>query len=83
MRANDSGFDSGSDSLRYSLSENPVTMIIGPFCAFATLAIGGLFGFHVFLMCNNVTTNEQLKHTFRGKPNPYFEGRCFYYHHLF
>ena len=59
IRANDSG-ESGADSLRESLSENPVTMIVGPFAAFAALSIGGLTGFHVFLMCENVTTNEQV-----------------------
>ena len=37
---------------------------------------GGLASYHCGLVCNNQTTNEDLKHTWDGTTNPHDKGCC-------
>ena len=53
-----------NESFGSSLSENMHASIIIPLCLIFFLLVGLLLGFHVFLICKNVTTHEYLKHVY-------------------
>lgn len=57
---------------------SPVSLAEGIICFFSVWSILGLAGFHSYLVCLNLTTNEEVKGSFSRKrqnaiPNPYAE----------
>jgi len=53
---------------------SPFTPLIALFTFFMFFSVAGLAGYHQYLICNGTTTNEELKGTFRKKPNPWDKG---------
>eukprot|EP01097_Dermamoeba_algensis_P002532 TRINITY_DN2009_c0_g1_i1.p1 TRINITY_DN2009_c0_g1~~TRINITY_DN2009_c0_g1_i1.p1 ORF type:complete len:305 (-),score=26.97 TRINITY_DN2009_c0_g1_i1:427-1341(-) len=68
--------DSGGDALLDSLRTSPVSPVLCVLTAIVVLAMAKLVGFHIYLVCVNQTTNEQIKRTYRKARNPYFVGRA-------
>lgn len=80
--ADDSGKDSSTEAFTYALDHAPFAfvMIIYAFAVShrqALVFIGGLFTFHMHLMCIEQTTAEKLKKTWKKQGfNPYERGSC-------
>mmetsp|Transcript_5788 Transcript_5788/g.16418 ORF Transcript_5788/g.16418 Transcript_5788/m.16418 type:complete len:301 (+) Transcript_5788:205-1107(+) len=68
----------GASAFGDALGDNPVALLVALFALFAASAVGGLSLFHVYLNCNNVSTNEQLKGSYKKIGNPFWEGYCMY-----
>jgi hypothetical protein len=53
-----------TESFGSSMSENIHASVAIPVCIIFLFLVGLLLGFHIFLICKNVTTHEYLKHTY-------------------
>jgi hypothetical protein len=70
--------ESAATALGEALADNPASLIVLVFVSIVLFLIGGLAGFHGYLLWRNVTTNEELKGLYRGNQNPYRRGRLLY-----
>jgi len=68
--------ESDLDSFEAALRSQPASLLLAIYAFMALWFVGGLCGFHVFLVCVGQTTNEKLKATFpRGSPHSH---GCYY-----
>jgi len=69
----------GLQKFAEAMIANPMSLIVAllALCAFGGLC--ALSGFHSYLLCKNVTTNEELKNSYNNKANPFFRGRILYW----
>lgn len=75
LNTNESPEPQRSDAMRDALSKSYYFSIILSVYALGGLCfVGSLSGFHCFLAGANVTTNEQIKKTYKGRKNPNAEG---------
>lgn len=63
-----------------AIRETPATVIQGLICFFSIWSILGLWGYHTYLICRSVTTNEDIKETWNSSShhgrmkNPFSKG---------
>ena len=70
--------DGSAEAFGDALYSNPTPLIVGVFLFLILFAIGGLSGFHGYLIWRNVSTNEELKGMYRGDLHPFRQGRILY-----
>ncbi|PAA71957.1 hypothetical protein BOX15_Mlig022842g1 [Macrostomum lignano] len=58
------------DNLFDALKESPASILVALVAFFSIWSVMGLAGFHVLLMCREVSTNEDIKGVFNKKRNP-------------
>jgi len=69
-----------SSSFADAIRETPATVVEGLICFFSIWSVLGLWGYHTYLICRSVTTNEDIKDTWnvshRGleMKNPFSKG---------
>lgn len=77
MNTNESDKSNTGDKLKDGLHESYYFSIILPIYALAGLGfVGGLTGFHCFLVGSGISTNEFIKKTFKNRNNPFSHGFC-------
>ncbi|CAF3302627.1 unnamed protein product, partial [Rotaria sp. Silwood2] len=63
-----------------AIRDTPATVVEAIICFFSIWSIVGLWGYHTYLICRSVTTNEDIKNTWNiSRPgvtmkNPYSKG---------
>ena len=50
-----------SAALEATLRRNPISLLLAIYAFAALFFVGGLCGFHVYLVCAGLTTNEQVR----------------------
>ncbi|CAI5961409.1 unnamed protein product [Closterium sp. NIES-64] len=66
----------GTRTVWQAMGQAPVAVVLMGFTFLAVWFVGGLSGFHIYLMCRNQTTYENFRWRYDKKPNPYSRG-CF------
>ncbi|CAI5506731.1 unnamed protein product [Closterium sp. Naga37s-1] len=66
----------GTQTVWQAMGHAPVAVVLMGFTFLAVWFVGGLSGFHTYLMCRNQTTYENFRWRYDKKPNPYSRG-CF------
>jgi len=75
VNTNASDKSSKGDQLKDGLTQSYYFAILLPIYAIAGLGfVGGLSGFHCFLVGHGVSTNEFIKKTFKNRQNPHSHG---------
>lgn len=74
MNGRDRPPPSASRSLWQALSSAPVSAALLAFVFVAVWFVGGLTGFHTYLMARNQTTYENIRSRYEKKPNPFDRG---------
>jgi len=75
MNVNASNETSTASRFRYAMDQAYYFSIILPVVAVGGLCfVGGLCGFHCYLVSKGVSTSEFVKKTYRGKDNPHSKG---------
>ncbi|CAF1364672.1 unnamed protein product [Rotaria magnacalcarata] len=63
-----------------AIRDTPATIVQAIICFFSIWSIGGLWGYHTYLICRSITTNEDIKHTWNSSrhgvtvKNPFSKG---------
>lgn len=70
---------SSADALATTLKEYSLSIIFLIYCGIASFFIIGLLGYHSFLLYNNLTTNEQIKDTWKLISGNPFKMLFFYF----
>lgn len=82
LNAQDSDKHSAGAKLKHALGESDYFAILLPIYAIAGLGfVGGLSGFHCYLVGHGISTNEFIKKTFKNRMNPHSHGFCANYIH--
>ena len=55
-------------------TDHLISLALLIFCTLITCCVGGLMGYHGYLACEGVTTNEEIRGKFSGSENPYNYG---------
>jgi len=75
MNTNDSSKSSHGDRVKDALADSYYFGIILPVYTLAALGfVGGLSGFHCYLVGHGISTNEFIKKSFRNRKNPFNHG---------
>jgi palmitoyltransferase ZDHHC9/14/18 len=60
-----------------AIRETPATIVEALICFLSIWSILGLWGYHTYLICRSVTTNEDIKETWNSSViNPFSRGNC-------
>ncbi|GJP37981.1 hypothetical protein CLOM_g22424 [Closterium sp. NIES-68] len=64
----------GTRTVWQAMGHAPLAVVLMAFTFLAVWFVGGLSGFHIYLMCRNQTTYENFRSRYDKKPNPYTRG---------
>lgn len=67
---------SGLDAFVTVVLSNPADILVILYTLVAGGFVAVLFFFHLHLVTNGITTNEQIKKMYKGKKNPHTHGCC-------
>ena len=77
-----SGEEAWTDALLYALKENILISILCLFTFAVFLSVAGLLIYHLNLISNAETTNEQIRGRYALHPNPYDRGCLYNYYNV-
>lgn len=67
---------SGLEAFVSIVLSNPTDILVLLYTLVAGGFVAVLFFFHLYLVSNGITTNEQIKKLYKGKKNPHTHGCC-------
>jgi len=82
-KVNAGSSDEATDAFHYAMNQSAYFAIILPVYALGGFCfVGGLAGYHFFLLASGTSTNEYIKKTYRSE-NPHTEGFCMNFFRIF